>query len=455
MAEIIETSHAGTDRMLEVYERFVGLETRIAAHRLTIGGVHVWSAARSEIFRKVLTATATTTDFHNIDLAYGGGRARLLKNLALRNPFLAGRADTVIFRWERRHGTEGDPISNAVASSLGGQERLIQIEARGNPAEGPGRYSIDAVAILAKLVARRLDLRPTEAERKAMAAAEAAVRDEFGVDVALLGFLSAYAVRFESRARVFTQLFRRLGTRRVFIVVAYSFPDIIEGAHRAGAHVVELQHGLMFRSHTGYDFPDSQDVQYRPDEIWLFGDHWRTAARHDPRTKLTVFGAPHIRARIAAAANRTGDRHGLIVLSQPAVTGQLSRFAIELASLPGTPHILYRLHPNESPDAVREAARLSGLGPDRFEVSIGGGGTRTMELQAAHRYQLGVFSTAVVEGLALGCETMILGIPGWSALQSLVDDGLAKLVVTPEQAAAAMTGPPSAAAVVEADRFFA
>ncbi len=287
------------------------------------------------------------------------------------------------------------------------------------------------------------------------AAYEALIPRRASFDVALLGFLSAYAVRFESRARVFTQLFRRLGTRRVFIVVAYSFPDIIEGAHRAGAHVVELQHGLMFRSHTGYDFPDSQDVQYRPDEIWLFGDHWRTAARHDPRTKLTVFGAPHIRARIAAAANRTGDRHGLIVLSQPAVTGQLSRFAIELASLPGTPHILYRLHPNESADAVREAARLSGLGPDRFEVSIGGGGTRTMELQAAHRYQLGVFSTAVVEGLALGCETMILGIPGWSALQSLVDDGLAKLVVTPEQAAAAMTGPPSAAAVVEADRFFA
>jgi hypothetical protein len=107
-------------------------------------------------------------------------------------------------------------------------------------------------------------------------------------------------------------------------------------------------------------------------------------------------------------------------------------FANAFARLPGAPKVVFRLHPADDVDSCRE--RLAGLAAPEggIELSHGGGGPRTLQLQAEMRYQAGVFSTAVVEGVALGCKTFLLPLSGWTGLSSLIDAGVASLVETPE-----------------------
>ena len=50
------------------------------------------------------------------------------------------------------------------------------------------------------------------------------------------------------------------------------------------------------------------------------------------------------------------------------------------------------------------------------------------ELFAASLWQLGVYSTAIYEGLAFSCHTYILNIPGAELVRPLIDNGMARLV---------------------------
>ena len=52
----------------------------------------------------------------------------------------------------------------------------------------------------------------------------------------------------------FAELFRKLGTKNLYIVNAYSEPSIVLGAHRAGVKVHEIQHGFISAFHPAYSF---------------------------------------------------------------------------------------------------------------------------------------------------------------------------------------------------------
>ena len=47
------------------------------------------------------------------------------------------------------------------------------------------------------------------------------------------------------------------------------------------------------------------------------------------------------------------------------------------------------------------------------------------------RYQVGVFSTAVYEGLALGCVTLLVDLPGLEYMLPLIERGEAEHIKTP------------------------
>jgi hypothetical protein len=118
----------------------------------------------------------------------------------------------------------------------------------------------------------------------------------------------------------FGELFRKLGTKDLYIVNAYSEPSIVLGAHRAGVRVHEIQHGFISAFHPAYSFaapgtkPDrkpnqSPKLDAAPDEILTWGSFWGSGVSLARGTQLRVSGptAPFREYRQKALAeNRVG-----------------------------------------------------------------------------------------------------------------------------------------------------
>jgi hypothetical protein len=147
-----------------------------------------------------------------------------------------------------------------------------------------------------------------------------------------------------------------------------------------------------------------------------------------------VFGAPYIRKHLDRFHPAPGiaRRNAVLFLSQSGICRDMLEFALQFAQLPGAPDVIFRLHPQDSLEQVTALVKEAGADTTRFEVSAGGGGGLTMKLQAQVRFQAGVYSTAVVEGLVLGCRSFLIPLPGWSGLASLLGEGYADLAETPE-----------------------
>jgi hypothetical protein len=247
----------------------------------------------------------------------------------------------------------------------------------------------------------------------------------------------------------YERLLDRVQPRLVLIVIGYRLVNqvLTEVARRRGLRVAELQHGTLGASHPAYNFAPGRRPDSFPDDLLLFGDLWRRAT---PGLPLPAAQAPAIgyawlemqKARYGRSSASSPKR--VLFLSQRTIGAELSRAAVRLRQLiPETElQICYRLHPSEHTgwrEAYPELAR-SGI-----EVQA----ATSVPLYAAQRdadLQVGVYSTALLEGLAFGLPTYVLALPGHEQLSAITSTGPAHLVGDAETLAEAVRQPPPAAA---------
>jgi hypothetical protein len=247
----------------------------------------------------------------------------------------------------------------------------------------------------------------------------------------------------------FGELFRKLGTKDLYIVNAYSEPSIVLGAHRAGVRVHEIQHGFISAFHPAYSFaapgtkPDrkpnqSPKLDAAPDEILTWGSYWGSGVTLARGTQLRVSGptAPFREYRQKALAENRVVAKQVLFTSQGAIANELFAAALKTAVALPDHSVIYRLHPNES---VADFENMLGQASQRAEAE---GATLPKNFSLSHRdpifldlvsrseYLIGAFSTTLFEGLALGCKVLVLPISGCENVQPAIDAGDITLVTS-------------------------
>jgi hypothetical protein len=112
-----------------------------------------------------------------------------------------------------------------------------------------------------------------------------------------------------------------------------------------------------------------------------------------------------------------------LFLSQRDTGQELARWAVEARqALPREDfEFVYRLHPSEAPSGTDAYAEL-----ERAGIRVETAQVRPLyAAQADADVQVGVYSTALVEGIAFGLATCIAALPGHSQLAFLYERGLA------------------------------
>lgn len=260
----------------------------------------------------------------------------------------------------------------------------------------------------------------------------------FTPDVARLDRLLWNAVRaHRGWGSACDRLLDRVRPERVINVVHYNWSALAltARAHQRGIPVAELQHGTVSPEHIAYNVGCQQRSPTTPDYFLSFGEFWSDMVRGLglPSERVPALGFSWLENRMAGvprARSRT-----LLVLSQRSIGVELSRLAVDVARrlAPLGWRVIYRLHPGEVADFRERTPWLTG-GP--LEVSTG-------QLDLYRQFgevgaQLGVYSTALFEGVAFALPTLIARLPGSDSLAPFVRFGGARYVSDAEQVAQAL-----------------
>src|SRR5262249_1193882 len=157
---------------------------------------------------------------------------------------------------------------------------------------------------------------------------------------------------------------------------------------------------VISRQNLGYHFPlPDCRKQLFADHLFVFGDFWRSAASYPiPQERIWTVGYPYLEQRRRAVTD-VARASRVLFLSQPGIGAAPWRLAVATARHPQRRgDVVYKLHPGERATWREDYPWLLDA-PLRV---IDGETPHLYELFAASTMQVGVYSTALYEGLTFG-----------------------------------------------------
>jgi len=270
------------------------------------------------------------------------------------------------------------------------------------------------------------------------------ISSNFNIEIDLFNIIKVHILDFKYSYKKYDELFKKRTPKYVFVVVAYENKSMIAAAKDNGVEVIELQHGTIGKYHLGYNYPNPNDknLKYYPNKILSFGDYWKEVANYPiNKENIIAIGFPYLEETIQSYINNKKNKNQILFISQGVIGKQLSDFAYELAKrLKNSKdkqkdkyQIIYKLHPGEYSNwennykKLKEANNLNNFTViDNSEISL-------YELLSKSEYQIGVYSTAIYEGLTFNCKTFIIDLPGIEHMDNLVNKNYVKKIENPDE----------------------
>ena len=245
---------------------------------------------------------------------------------------------------------------------------------------------------------------------------------EFSVSLNDLEVPKSFLMGLNADVAVFTRYFRQAKVKDIYLVDAYSEPWVVMAGHAAGVRVHEIQHGFINEFHPGYSYPHgSPKLDHTPDELLVWGEFWTQSIALPNGMTSKVSGATRQLNDARKKATATRNAKQILFTSQGAVSRDLQKVAISTAQALSEFKIIYRLHPNE------DLSKYPQIGlPNNFSYSH-----KTpilIDLLLESNYLVGVFSTTLYEGIALGAKVLVLPLPGFENMKRAITNGDVTLI---------------------------
>ncbi len=446
----------------EARRAFFGLEAEYGLFDREVDGCRIWDYLRVEVFDRLISVLELLGEkqapVQRNARAYLKETKGIARSVFLRNPYTAGPVEVLFLGHPRRRleadGKWWDAYCDPVAEGIVRPHLLVERPFHNRHRE-PARTAriahLDALALGAAML--RTCQRPLGriSDTAFFQELEVTLLREFGAVVPVEDMARAKLALRRSQLPLWRRLLRRLRPRVMFLVVSYGNEIPIEACKQLGIPTIELQHGVISRQNLGYHFPIADcRKQVFPDWLFAFGDFWRTAASFPiPADRVRSVGFPYLEAR--RGGDRGEDSGAVVFLSQRSIGTRLSQLAIDVAKgskLEG--EVIYKLHPGERSTWRSDYPWLVD-GPVRV---LDGDDPELYELFRTARAQIGVYSTALFEGLAFGLSTGVAQLPGHEVMRDFVDTTPSARWIRDADDVIDVARRPRADNTEDADRFF-
>ncbi|MDP8210690.1 MAG: hypothetical protein RAO94_02145 [Candidatus Stygibacter australis] len=226
---------------------------------------------------------------------------------------------------------------------------------------------------------------------------------------------------------LYKKLLVRYMPRALLINCYYNFTKMIfiELAHEMKIPVIEFQHGSMGKEHLAYNYPEDIRINSFPDYIFVWAKFWKDITRFPiEKDKVIVTGYPFFEQRIIDEKEKlnkkTNIKPVILFISQGTIGKDLSKIAVELFSMEKENYdIIYKLHPGEYHQWRKKYPWLVSSGIKVIDNS----NKDIYQFFSEIDIQIGVYSTALFEGLGFDLLTIIVQLPFSSLMEDAYQQG--------------------------------
>lgn len=415
-----------------VCEAIWEIETELGLIERQVRGIYFWRLARWETCRVLaeriegLLAPGKPAPPASPN-RLGHEIAALKKRFACASWREAGAVDTVVVPFPRKHLRDGVPVdihTQAVFDepAFGKVLVLERTDARQHIASGErvfvtgrDRYRQEAVIhSLAATPAYAVAFIPVVREL------DAAVQRRLGLPFPLSAeSLALRTALFAANREIFRDRLLHARPKRFF--AAWQDQAMFAAAHDLGIETVEIQHAAISIYNPHYHFPGGV-APYFADRFLVFAPYWRECVSLPANTRASVVGSTNMAALRARAGARESRR--LIVPSQGPTYWPLFDSVLAAARQAPDWEFIFRPHPRENFDDYR--SRMSSQeAPDNLRLSPPD--EDLYDLMTTAEVQVGLASTALFEGMTLGCRTIVFQSPIVASMEPVLARGDALL----------------------------
>lgn len=418
------------------------MEEDLKLFERTIEGARFWEYIRQPIIQTIYGQTASKTAIFQKSPTFRV-RIRFIIISFLKfwkNPIFARKKDMLFISSPRRvrmkDGYWWDIVTDFILKdfnlSYASIEHNINLEHR-NPPKTPNLWYFDFQNSLI-YIAEKLGLFQVSVkreERHLLKKIQDEIAQSFNINLDVEKLTRMHLGYRKIRIIYFSFVLKRIKPRAMILMTSYGKEDLIEAAQRLHVPVIELQHGVINRYHPGYSFPEKKHLKSTfPDWLFTFGDYWSTTTSYPIDSKHVIStGFPYMDVERKAFSNRSKKKQ-ILIISQWTIGEELSKFAVELSKVEDLDYkIVYKLHPAES---IEWQKKYPWLVDCDIEV-IHDSKVSIYKLFAESEIQIGVYSTAIFEGLVFGLQTYIPEMHGVEYTEQLVEEGVAVRVANVEE----------------------
>lgn len=415
-------------------EQLLKIEEELDLFNQKIDGVYFWERIRFGVLNEILMQSGLIGQAHTKIPPTFFNRLKnvfnAVKNVFIKNPFLAPRSDILFFGSPRRklgednkwHDIYCDPIIENLSQSYTYIESTYLGKHLSPAATRNIRY-YDLVLLLASLL-RKVKITKNKFSKDdvvLITKVNDRIRQVFNVDVELFAKVSGSILSRKSQVPICRLLLKKINPKLVIIICSYGKENIIDAAKILNIPIVELQHGFISANHFGYSFPGPKRTKRSfPDYLLTFGDIWNSIAEF-PITadKVISVGYPYLEKEIQEH-NDVKKKDQIVFISQGTVGIELSKLAVDLScKIDPSFKVIYKLHPGEY---SRWRTEYSWLVNSNVMV-VEDDSYPLYKIFAESKVQIGVSSTALFEGLAFELKTIIIPMSdGFQSMQFLFED---------------------------------
>jgi hypothetical protein len=237
--------------------------------------------------------------------------------------------------------------------------------------------------------------------------------------------------------KIYKRIIQKASPKIVMETVSYGTWKHIfnEEAKKLSIPVIELQHGFMGAFQIPYNFKKRMDISSYPNYIFTFGEFWnRTTEFPIEKRDVISCGFPHFENNIKSLQTKKNGKFTILFISQPTVAKGMIKVALSLAEIldDSEYEIIYKLHPQEYSNndeiytQIRECKNIyvtDENSPDLYHY---------FKIADA---QVGVYSTAIIEGLGFKLNTFIVKFYGYEWMKDLYENNYAKLIENADEIA--------------------
>jgi len=408
------------------------LENKYALLTLESDDVKFWQIARMKVYYSIAEKVGVLEQPHKEIDDYGRFLSILnyVKNSIASILFFRKRIDALLVEHPRGVNIGEDKIVDIYTYYVARDLRLdgtkcVSLEPSylGKHIKSPNEYSVamDGFSIVARIFEKFYKVQNKKLISQTSTILKQELFTKFGIQLNLYNLLVSETKTYKAKYRVAKWIFAKLKLRTLYVVVSYGYFHFVKAANDLGVDVVELQHGTFSKYHLGYSYPEGlKDTSYFPDYLHVWSDYWKKTNVLPIKSENVITTGFVYGKEKFEKYRMLPKKKQLTILSQGVIGKRLSsRLGSIIEKFPEY-DIYFKLHPGEygrweNYPLLKEMEILKKV----FVVED----TDLYKLLAESEFQIGVFSTALFEGLDLGCKTILIDLPGIEYMDELIQSG--------------------------------